>query len=98
MFSFLSRLNIVGRMRDAEADAGCLAFRNMILDATLKYGAAQHNRAVEALREISSAASSVTTPNGTTKKLGRIADQALADLENGVGLSDQSNRVVDLAA
>jgi hypothetical protein len=86
--SFLRRFNIIGRMRDAEAEAGCLAFRNMLLNATLRYGAEQHNYAVAALREISSAASSVGTPNGTTKKLGRLADDALEQLAIGVGTTE----------
>jgi hypothetical protein len=76
----IDRLNIIGRMRDAEAEAAHLAFENGTLHSSLMFGASEYGRAVEGLREISKAAAGVGTPNGTTRKIGRIADTTLSGL------------------
>ena len=82
--NFIDRINVIGRMREAESEASRLWIENRMLNCTLYYGATQHNHAVSALKEIHVACAAVGTPNGTTKKLGRIAGTALAELREGV--------------
>lgn len=89
MFSFLHRINVIGRMREAEAEASVLFFRNMMLDATLRYGAVQHNYAMNALRELHEKGATVNKPNGTTRMLTRMAGEALENLEQGIEPTDE---------
>lgn len=99
MFSFLSRLNIVGRMRAAEAELADtsllldyaerdrstllaeregLILRTLIQGDLLKFSAAEYTRVRGALDEVRSVCAAVNSPNGTTRKLHRIAEAVLA--------------------
>mgnify|MGYP006877413723 CR=1 FL=1 len=81
--SFLYRINILGRMRDAEMVCKMQGFQVRILNETLNYGAGEHAVATAALDEIAKIVEGVNSPNGTTKKIGRIVTDVLNRLETG---------------
>lgn len=68
------------RLREAEANMEELQFQVDLLTATLQYGAGQFNRAKRALTDIDAACQGVGSPNGTTRKIHRIAAEALVEL------------------
>lgn len=74
---FFYRVNVLRRMRDAEADAD-YAFGEMVsLRCMLTYGAIDCNRLTTALDNIRSSVDSTAAPNGTLRKIRRIANEAI---------------------
>lgn len=76
----LYRINIFGRLRDAEQYIGKISDELRHSERAMLFGASEYEKAVSGLKEIVAVCNAVNSPNGTTRKIGRLASDTIDGL------------------